>query len=245
MKKLLKTSEKILFGLAFMGDLAIEVYTRGHGFGTKKSLVDALNIKNSTFRVELNRFLRTGNIEKIVDNKGRVCYRLTPPGISKFERIFPLYELSRKPWDNKWRVVIFDINEKKRNQRNNLRFKLVSLGFGMLQKSVYISPLDVLGDFQEYLKTTSISNNAFCFEARQVFSSNPREMAAFVWNLKKLNQQYLELINKIENNNFDKKSASFLKNEYFEILLNDPMLPVELLPEEWVGGKARRMMMKM
>ena len=47
-----------------------------------------------------------------------------------------------KTWDKKWRIVIFDIPEKKRKARDVLRMKLKGLGFYEFQKSVWIFPFD-------------------------------------------------------------------------------------------------------
>ena len=47
-----------------------------------------------------------------------------------------------RAWDNKWRMVMFDIPEKKKAGRNALSYKLKQLGFYHLQKSVFIHPYD-------------------------------------------------------------------------------------------------------
>jgi DNA-binding transcriptional regulator PaaX len=47
-----------------------------------------------------------------------------------------------KRWDGKWRIVIFDIPEKKKLARNILREKLKELEFHPLQKSVFVHPYD-------------------------------------------------------------------------------------------------------
>lgn len=47
-----------------------------------------------------------------------------------------------KRWDRKWRVVIFDIPEKKKLAREVLREKLKDLGFRAIQRSVFIHPYD-------------------------------------------------------------------------------------------------------
>lgn len=47
-----------------------------------------------------------------------------------------------KKWDKKWRMVIFDIPEKKNKERRALSLKLKDLGFYPLQESVYIYPYD-------------------------------------------------------------------------------------------------------
>lgn len=43
-------------------------------------------------------------------------------------------------WDGKWRMVMFDINEKNRGRRDQLRTMLQSFGFRQLQKSVWVYP---------------------------------------------------------------------------------------------------------
>lgn len=56
-------------------------------------------------------------------------------------------------WDKKWRVVFFDIPEKRRAERNVLREKLKELGFEELQKSVFLHPypcLDEINFITEY-----------------------------------------------------------------------------------------------
>lgn len=50
----------------------------------------------------------------------------------------------KKPrrWDRKWRIVIFDIPEKKKVAREVLRDRLKQLGFYQLQKSVFVHPFE-------------------------------------------------------------------------------------------------------
>ena len=43
-------------------------------------------------------------------------------------------------WDGKWRVVIFDVPERRRKVRDALRYHLRQLGFFELQKSVFVHP---------------------------------------------------------------------------------------------------------
>lgn len=48
-------------------------------------------------------------------------------------------EVKRTPrWDQKWRIVIFDIAQMKKNYREAFRGKLKELGFVCLQKSVWV-----------------------------------------------------------------------------------------------------------
>ena len=60
----------------------------------------------------------------------------------------------RKPrrWDGKWRIIIFDIPEKKKYKREQIRNMLTALGCTHLQDSVWVYPYD-LEDIVTVLKT--------------------------------------------------------------------------------------------
>lgn len=47
-----------------------------------------------------------------------------------------------KKWDGRWRMVIFDVWESRRNVRNALRMALQKAGFLRVQDSVWIHPYD-------------------------------------------------------------------------------------------------------
>ena len=75
-------------------------------------------------------------------------------------------------WDKKWRVVIFDIPEKKRKIRDTLRHEMKKLGFFELQKSTWVFPYDCRDavdflielyearNFVRYIVTSEISYDA-------------------------------------------------------------------------------------
>ena len=47
-----------------------------------------------------------------------------------------------KKWDKKWRVIIFDIPDKKRKVRDQIRTVFKSAGLYLLQESVWVYPYD-------------------------------------------------------------------------------------------------------
>ncbi len=47
-----------------------------------------------------------------------------------------------KKWDQKWRMIIFDISEKRKKSRAQIRLALTNLGFYRLQDSVWVYPYD-------------------------------------------------------------------------------------------------------
>lgn len=56
-----------------------------------------------------------------------------------------------KLWDKKWRIVIFDVPEDKKNLREIVRANLKRIGFYQLQKSVFVYPFDCK-ELIDYLK---------------------------------------------------------------------------------------------
>lgn len=48
--------------------------------------------------------------------------------------------LINKKWDKKWRIVIYDVHESKKQARNMFQKILKKLAFLQLQKSVYLTP---------------------------------------------------------------------------------------------------------
>ena len=48
----------------------------------------------------------------------------------------------RRRWDKRWRVVMFDISEKRRATRDSLRRTMREMGFFRLQDSVWMYPYD-------------------------------------------------------------------------------------------------------
>jgi DNA-binding transcriptional regulator PaaX len=58
---------------------------------------------------------------------------------------------NHRSWDGKWRVIVFDISEKKRKLRDEIRGVFVRVGFKRLQDSVWVYPYDC-EDFVALLK---------------------------------------------------------------------------------------------
>ena len=79
-------------------------------------------------------------------------YRITPVG-KKFSSALISWYVDRSPsrWDGRWRMVIFDIPETRKSERDYLRHLLLSYGFRKLQASVWASPYKVPREFNDKL----------------------------------------------------------------------------------------------
>lgn len=82
-------------------------------------------------------------IKDFVRNKKKYI-ELTPKGKRRARYYFLNKHIlrSKKKWDGKWRVVIFDISEDKKSKRELIRKWLKNIGLKELQRSVYVYPFD-------------------------------------------------------------------------------------------------------
>jgi len=69
---------------------------------------------------------------------------LTKEGERRLHLIeYGTYPLPKTKWDKKWRIVCFDVSEKRKRSREKLRLLLRQVGFVRLQNSVWVFPYDV------------------------------------------------------------------------------------------------------
>ncbi len=68
--------------------------------------------------------------------------RLTPKGEAKLRQLEAKEFNLKKPkkWDGKWRILSFDIKEKRRGTRDKLRLTINAIGFKKLHQSAWVYP---------------------------------------------------------------------------------------------------------
>lgn len=87
------------------------------------------------------RLRSDGYLRKVVRGKV-VCYELTQKGKQYLAR-FQLREMQiprQEKWDRHYRMIVFDISEKRKHVRDEIRNWLRALGFVKLQQSVWVFP---------------------------------------------------------------------------------------------------------
>jgi len=164
--------------------------------------------------------------------------KLTAEGKERLKNLIPVY-LPQRCWDEKWYLVIFDIPEKMKRKRDILREKLKLLGFGQLQASVWISPINYLGNIEEIIKYYNLEPYVIFSETEKIGKETSQVLAERIWGLKAINKEYKKFISQYEK--ADELEKFWLKFQYFNILRKDPQLPKKLLPEDWLGKKAKKL----
>lgn len=262
MKKFLKPKEILLLGLANLLDAAEEIkdpfrlmsssYKSMYGWVPRR-------YRKHNFYQLISRSLKTRFIEKI-EKDGEIYIRITTEGKKTIQRDFPMLLLQNRKWDGRWRIVMFDVEEINKKVRDRLRTKLKELGFGMLQKSVFISPHDIVKDFSEFAESSGINDYLYLLETHRLIIGDERAFANKIWKLEELNKKYKDIIDEIDkiknthiifNSDRVKKSDSKRKEEmrsvmasvrakWLKIVISDPFLPKMFLPKPWYGEKAEK-----
>ena len=133
----------LLFGLAERGTAVISeiLGTGGHSLGRsygrmaefkdfREYYEELKNLKKNSARTILWRLQKKGLVKK-TDKQ----YQLTLQGLKIIKNIKTRdnFELV---WDGKWRMLMFDIPEKKRKERDWLRYQLLCIDYQPIQKSI-------------------------------------------------------------------------------------------------------------
>ena len=132
--------------LAEAGEVTVKsffVHPYSHLFcnhGTKKN-----------FYVSVSKLKKRGYL-----TKNASTFRLTRKGekeafFAHLDAQTILYKPRKRKWDGQWRMIIFDVPEKKRRYRDYLRQMLKTLGFKELQKSTWVTPYPIPDFLKELL----------------------------------------------------------------------------------------------
>ncbi len=172
-------TKKILRGLLIAGAIYIAASSPYFAFYLSRNFWRALGRtkppqKDNRFRNAFYYLKRRGLLD--IRKKDRQIYiALTAEGRKRAGKylIDDLEIKKPKVWDERWRIVVFDIPNITRIKRDALRGKLKELGFFRLQQSVWVCPyqckkeIDLLREFfglnskELILIEGSIENNKF------------------------------------------------------------------------------------
>lgn len=97
-----------------------------------------------------------------------------------------------RPWDGKWRLVMFDIPEKDKSLRDKLRRYLTARHFGYLQNSVWVSPDPF--EIEDGLFAGSEINVERLLTLTAVPGTGEKnsDIVAGAWDFEAINKNYLE-----------------------------------------------------
>lgn len=162
---------------------------------------------------------------------------LTRAGRRWLEERFPTYHAER-PWDGRMFLVTYDLPERRRYQRAQLREYLRRIRCAPLQASVWVTPYNprtLLRDFVKQHRIPGVIVSSF-ERGSAIGEISFRDLVASAYDLLYLNDRYTRFLREYRGRrNIHPRETTAA---YLQILADDPQLPFVLLPEWWRGDEA-------
>lgn len=153
-----------------------------------------------------------------------------------------------RPWDGKWRMVLFDIPETDRKLRDTLRRHLLARHFGYLQDSVWISPDPMHIERRLFQGTDVNADHLLTLEAVPGTGEGNADIVRGAWNFGAINAAYAKHLDLLGTcpppDSWDSQSATlhhWLAEEreaWRTTISRDPLLPRTLCPPNYLGHQA-------
>jgi phenylacetic acid degradation operon negative regulatory protein len=173
-----------------------------------------------------------------------------------------IYAAAAPHWDGTWCLVLLGQVRISTSERDTARRELRWHGFGEISPTLLLHPAADVGALRRVLDDLTLTGRAIVFEgaAGADFAPPPptgspalRELVRSAWWLDELALEYRDFLGRfgpldgMQGRSLlrDPETCFGLRtlaiHEYRRILLRDPQLPEELLPEQWEGSAARRL----
>lgn len=174
------------------------------------------------------RYLAKKGLIEFIKEKGTLP-KITDEGKKKLMSILPIYNKTRT-WDGRVYLIIYDIPKNKNRTRDSLREYLKTIGCGMLQNSVWLTPYNPKKLVEEFMDKYDLEFDAVIVSSigkdGTIGELELSDLVVKVYKLESLNARYQEFID-------TKNPLQFLST-----LKDDPQLPFDLLPDWWIGDEA-------
>lgn len=224
-------------------DLSMNQKTRGTISGLMK---EGLIQKNSE---EIGVSEKSDDVSRSFPNSSEKAnsYKLTDKGFYSLCLEFPFFRYLKDHWDGRWRIISYEIPEKKRELRDRLRREMQGWGLGPWHRSFWLTPHPIITTLKSLTSQKEEERYIQAFEADHVFGD--REiLIEKVWGKTEIDKKYRQMFknwhdilsinvganrDSPENQKIDKFQKVI--NEYITLLRQDPGLPVELVGEKWIG----------
>lgn len=208
-----------------------------------------LGINERLTRTAVFRLVRDGWLESRKQGR-RSFYRLTPTGKSHYQRAANRIYASRQPaWDGQWTLVFTTpVPDEKRDALNR---GLLWLGYGRMANAVFALPRRPGTALDELLTDLDLGQSVVCMRAETGDIEGLSKLVLAFWKLDDLRERYRHFIRQYRHarelvrsdETANAQSLLLLRvlmiHEYRKILLNDPELPMEMLPADWKAQTAR------
>lgn len=222
-------------------DLTFNQKTRGTLSGMMKEELIEKKVSVASPNKDENYTTIPTSIKPAVNEEETPAYHLTKKGFYQLCLKFPFFRFLFDQWDGKWRILSYEIPEKKRELRDRLRREVSGWGLGPWHRSFWLTPHPVITHLQDLVSTKEEEQYVQAFESAHALGDR-ENLIEKVWQKSKLEKKYRELFKLWHTtlSSAEDKIEKFRKvlDGYIEVLRMDPGLPKDLVGEKWIGFEA-------
>ena len=219
--------------------------------------------KNETaIRMGLSREVQNGAL--LNEKQGNeVYYRVTDQVLQGFQYWMETMNFDQQKlrlqmaeWDGIWSILILDPDLPKWENWGDLAQSLIGLGYGCKTPVLWISPYRMGERIAWVSDKYHLENKYYLFNSRMEQPQSPEHLTQVLWPIAELGEKYLQFLGAIAkaaraldvDNCSGADALPFLYRQgldFFEIIQDDPRLPLRLLPPDWPGIKAAKLFHEM
>ena len=185
-----------------------------------------------TISSSLGRLNAKGWIKKKKNGKDYI-YNITKDGHQIIDNeLYYIKYIKQIEYPNNWLILIFNIPEKLRKFRDELRRQLVYHGFGRLHDSIWFSKQDQKDNMKKIINKMNLKENVIFIYTSEL--SNQEEINLINrlnWNWKNISNKYKDFINNSKKYLSSKHKESYrakqLVFQLSKIIKSDPKLPAK------------------
>ncbi|MBC9713174.1 PaaX family transcriptional regulator [Streptomyces sp. TRM66268-LWL] len=208
--------------------------------------VDAPSVRSSVSRLKRRGLLVPERTEqgaagyalsedarRLLDDGDRRIYAEGPPAVSEG-----------------WVLAVFSVPEAERSKRHVLRSQLARLGFGTAAPGVWIAPARLYEETRHTLERLQLAPYVDLFRGEHLGFSATAQSVARWWDLTAIAKLHAEFLHRHEpvlaawesrtDTPAEEAYRDYLRalDSWRQLPYADPVLPAELLPEDWPGGRS-------
>jgi phenylacetic acid degradation operon negative regulatory protein len=216
--------------------------------GSLIDLAAPFGLNERLVRTAASRLAKDGWIEG--RRSGKLSeYRLSRNGRGLFiEATKRIYGEPQSGWSGRWTLIV--VPPMRAALRNEIRQELMWLGFGEISANVFAHPEFDSQALREQRTLGGLLGKVVAFEALLAGDDAPRGLVELGWDLDDLGLRYQRFVARFagvqaelaRQDDLDPENCflvrTLLIHEYRRLHLRDPLLPEQLLREDWPGTKA-------
>jgi phenylacetic acid degradation operon negative regulatory protein len=210
------------------------------------NLLSEFEVTPATVRVTMSRLKKEGWFTSRREGRETV-YTLTQSMLDLLDegrqRIFAP---PARPWSGAWTMVIYQMSEAERIERNQLRKTLAWHGFGPLTTSTWLAPGDRVAEVRAFVDD-ALHEQVDVLRCTSEGLAQDRDMAMRCWDLDALAADYTAFVTAHQSlaaraPGLSGADALIARTELISTFrhfpFRDPRLPLDIRPAPWPGDEA-------